>query len=140
MLCQPTVGILLMRRLHLRHYMRRDRRITQLIRRLKLCQLTVDMLSMCRLHLRHNMRQRRRRINQRICGQLHKIHIRGSIRCRIISSSTNGTRRSRELGILWTLCLISCGYNYSGYPYPVGTTNTGAIADNKDWFVNRRYY
>ena len=84
MLCQPTVGILLMRRLHLRHYMRRDRRITQLIRRLRLCQLTVDMLFMRRLHLRHNVQQRRHRINQRICRQLHKIHIRGSIRCRII--------------------------------------------------------
>ena len=66
MLCQLTVGILLMRRLHLRHYMRRYRRITQLIRRLRLRQLTVDILFMRRFHLRH--------IRCRIIIQLHQWH------------------------------------------------------------------
>ena len=96
MLCQLTVNMLLMHRLNLRHYMRqRVRRIAQLIRRLRLCHLTVDLLFMRRDHLRHYMRQRRRRITKRKRCQLLKIHIRGSICCRIISSSTNGIRRSR---------------------------------------------
>ena len=34
----------------------------------------------------------------------------------------------------------SCHYKYQATPYPVGTTNTGAIDVNVDWFVNSRYY